>query len=298
MTKKTIIIPLPNQDFDPSEVSISWKIIRQAGHEVEFATVDGQRGYADPLMISGEGLDPWGWLPGFKKFKLVGLLLRANRFGRAAYQELQQDSNFLKPKCFAELCVDQYDGLLLPGGHAPNMKAYLEDKTLQSFIANFFAATDATGNHKPVAAICHGVVLAVRSISNETKKSVLYGKKTTALTWELENSAWTLTKYFARFWDSTYYRTYMESAAEPAGYRSVESEVKRGLAHEADFLNVPKEIKNYFAKTSGILRDSPNNTRPAWVVQDGNYISARWPGDVHTFAKKFVTLLAEDVFKE
>ena len=83
MKKKTIIIPLPNQDFDPSEVSISWKIICQAGHEVEFATVDGQRGYADPLMISGEGLDPWGWLPGFKKFKLVGLLLRADRFGRA-----------------------------------------------------------------------------------------------------------------------------------------------------------------------------------------------------------------------
>jgi hypothetical protein len=29
----------------------------------------------------------------------------------------------------------------------------------------------------------------------------------------------------------------------------------------------------------------------AWVVRDGNYISARWPGDVHTFARTFAELL-------
>jgi hypothetical protein len=28
-------------------------------------------------------------------------------------------------------------------------------------------------------------------------------------------------------------------------------------------------------------------------VRDGNYVSARWPGDVHTFAKTFVDVLAE-----
>ena len=26
---------------------------------------------------------------------------------------------------------------------------------------------------------------------------------------------------------------------------------------------------------------------PAWVVRDGNYVSARWPGDVFTFAQTF-----------
>jgi len=29
------------------------------------------------------------------------------------------------------------------------------------------------------------------------------------------------------------------------------------------------------------------------VVRDGNFISARWPGDVHTYAKNYVGLLAE-----
>jgi len=26
-------------------------------------------------------------------------------------------------------------------------------------------------------------------------------------------------------------------------------------------------------------------------VQDGNYVSARWPGDAHTFAARFAELL-------
>jgi hypothetical protein len=42
-----------------------------------------------------------------------------------------------------------------------------------------------------------------------------------------------------------------------------------------------------------MVRDRLNDDRPAWVVRDGNYISARWPGDVHSFARAFVAMLAE-----
>ena len=44
-------------------------------------------------------------------------------------------------------------------------------------------------------------------------------------------------------------------------------------------------------KNSGRRRDSLQDERPAFVVQDGNYISARWPGDVHTFARRFAAML-------
>jgi len=259
-----IIMPLPSRDFDPTEVSVSWKVMIDAGLKVGFATVDGQRGYCDSRMISGEGLDPWGWIPLLKKIRLFGLLLRANRAARTD------------------------DGMLLAGGHASGMKQYLEDQTLQGFVADFFDHVDAKGQNKPVAAVCHGVILAARSKSKITHKSVLYGKKTTALTWALEKSAWHLTKYFARFWDPTYYRTYIESKGESSGYWSVESEVKRALKSDADFQDVPKSADDYRLKTSGIARDSLNDGRAAWVVVDGNYISARWPGDVHTMAKQFV----------
>jgi hypothetical protein len=53
-----ILIPIPLHDFDPTEVALSWRILRDAGHRIEFATVDGTRGHADPRMISGVGLDP------------------------------------------------------------------------------------------------------------------------------------------------------------------------------------------------------------------------------------------------
>ena len=51
-----ILIAIPNQDFDPTEVAVTWQVLKQAGHELHFATPDRQRGHADPIMISGEGL--------------------------------------------------------------------------------------------------------------------------------------------------------------------------------------------------------------------------------------------------
>lgn len=293
MKNLKIIIPLPNHDFDPTEAAVSWQILRAAGHDIDFATADGKRGYADPMMISGEGLDPWGWIPGLRKLRGIGLFLRADRYGREAYRTLQQDSHFLAPKRFQDLRVDHYDAMVLPGGHAPGMRQYLEDPTLQGFVAEFFDSADAEGRHKPVGAICHGVLLAARSVSTRTQKSVLHGRKTTALTWKLERSAWDLSKYLARFWDAGYYRTYREAKGEPVGYWGVEQEVKRALAADSDFLDVPKEYADYMRKTSGMVRDRLDDARPAWVVRDGNYLSARWPGDVHTFGRRFVEMLTE-----
>lgn len=291
MPPRNVLMPLPSRDFDPSEVAITWHILRTAGHCVHFATPDGGRAYADSRMLSGEGLDPWGWVPGLKKIRLLGLLLRAQSGARQAYRALEHDPYFLHPVPYADLRIEDYDGLVLPGGHARGMRTYLESSVLQAFVADYFEWIDAAGHHKPIGAICHGVLLAARSVSPRTGKSVLYGRKTTALTWKLERSAWHLTKYLARFWDSNYYRTYSEDQGEAAGYWSVEMEVKRALAKDTDFCDVPNHSEHHLRKTSGLVRDTRNDARAAWVVRDGNYISARWPGDVHAFAKAFVDLL-------
>lgn len=290
-SQKKIIIPLPAYDFDPTEVAIPWKKLREQGCEVMFSTPDGQVAAGDAMMLSGEGLDPWGWIPVLKKIRFVGLILRADKQARMAYQEMQRDHHFQNPCKYIDLKVDSYDGLLLPGGHAPRMKPYLEDTNLQAFVVDFFESKNESGQHKPIAALCHGVVLAARSVSKSTGKSVLYGKQTTGLTWALENSAWKLTKYFARFWDPGYYRTYMEEPGEPKAFRSVEHEIKRALKNADDFLDVPKSVANYALKTSGVARDSSDNSNAAWVVQDGNYLSARWPGDAHTLAREFARIL-------
>ncbi|HXA48469.1 MAG TPA: thiJ/pfpI-family protein, partial [Burkholderiaceae bacterium] len=72
-----------------------------------------------------------------------------------------------------------------------------------------------------------------------------------------------------------------------------EQEIRRALASADDFLDVPDNAAHHFLKSSGVVRDRINDARPAWVVRDGNYLSARWPGDVHTWAQQFVAMLGE-----
>ena len=164
------------------------------------------------------------------------------------------------------------------------MRQYLESEVLQEVVVG------ALADGKPIAAICHGVLLAARSIDPTTGRSVLYGRKTTALTWTLEHRAASVAR-FTRFWDPGYYRTYPEEPGQPDGYMSVQQEVTRALAGPEDFLDVVPGTPDAALKTGGRARDSIDDERPAFVVADGTYLSARWPGDVHTFARRFASML-------
>jgi len=281
-----VLIPLPARDFDPTEVAVPYRVLRDRGIEVVFATPEGAPGQPDDLMLTGRELDPWGRVPGIRAIKVLGLMLRADRRARRAWRQLSVDSGFLHPLTYGALKAADFDGLVLPGGHrARGMRAFLESDVLQDVVADFF------DSGKPVGAICHGVVLAARSRSKMTGRSSLFGRKTTALTWKLERTAWSMTRYVGRFWDPHYYRTYLEAEDEAPGAKSVQSEVTRALARPEDFVDVPRGAANYFRKTSGSFRDSESDARAAHVVVDGNYVSARWPGDAFTFAGLFSDLV-------
>ncbi len=280
-----VLVPLPARDFDPSEAAVSWRLLTHAGHTVSFATPDGRPAVADDMMLTGKGLDPWGAIPLLRNLPVVGLLMRANRDARKAYAEMIADPNYGAPQRWDAIDASAFDALLLPGGHrARGMREYLESEVLQRHVAGFF------DQEKPVAAICHGVLLAARSISKRTGRSVLWGYQTTALTWAFENSAWSVAR-ITRFWDPHYYRTYLEQNGQPNGFMSVQQEVTRALARPEDFRDVPRSDPNYRRKTSGLQRDTMNDETPAFVVRDRNYVSARWPGDAHTFAKTFAAML-------
>ena len=210
-----VLILLPSLDFDPTEVAVSWQVLVNAGHVVTFATPDGQLAVADDMMLTGRGLDPWGRIPLLRNLPLVGLLMRANGDARTAHAAMIADPNYRAPLRWDEIDASRFDGLLLPGGHrARGMRDYLESEALQRLVVGFFEA------RKPVAAICHGVLLAARSISSRTGRSVLHGYQTTALTWAFERSAWNVARV-TRFWDPGYYRIYREKAGQPEGFMSV-----------------------------------------------------------------------------
>ena len=246
----TVLIPIPLTDFDPTETGVPWQILSKAGHQCIFATPDRKVGQADPRMLTGAGLGP-----------LAGLL-KAQAVAREAYAAMASSAEFQRPLAWAEAKAEDFDALLLPGGHAKGMRPYLESTTLQGVTQHFFAAG------KPVAAICHGSLLAARSRVADGK-SVLYGRKTTGLPRRMELTAWALTC----LWLGDYYRTY----ATP-----LEDEVKAALRTPGDFDAGP----------TGLKRDTLRNPQIGFTVQDGNYLSARWPGDAHRFGLELVQLLA------
>ncbi|NOR61239.1 MAG: hypothetical protein GQ535_01945 [Rhodobacteraceae bacterium] len=247
-----VLIATSTQGFDPSEVAIPWKILSQAGVDVHFATDTGQQASPDPIMLTGEGLGP------FKR------ALIARKDAQDACAELQNDPLFQAPTDYSAIVPDDFDGLLLPGGHAKEVKPFLESKILQAAIVAFFKAG------KPVAAICHGTIAAARAIDPETGKSILHGHRTTALLKRQELTGYNMTKR----WMGDYYLTYPVT---------VEDEVTAALKTPEDFIQGPLPV----------LRDSPEHMSRGFTLQDRNYLSARWPGDAYNLANDFLKMLRE-----
>ncbi|MDZ4725720.1 MAG: type 1 glutamine amidotransferase domain-containing protein [Leptospira sp.] len=199
-----IIIPIPEEDFDPSETSIPWKILTNHQIKVQFSTPNGKPGHADERMLKGTGL-------GILKKSLM-----ANSDALACYAEMEKDISFLNPIPYDQIKEEQFAGMILPGGHAKGMKPYLESKVLQNLIVKFFK------NNKPVGAICHGVLLVARSIDPNTNLSILNDYHTTSLLKRQELLAYHLT----RLWLGDYYLTYPIT---------VEDEIKTFLKEKDQF---------------------------------------------------------------
>jgi len=233
-----VLLPLPDQDFDVTEVAVPWRVLTDAGHEVVFATERGGTApQADPLLLSG----------------VVFGKLGAEAEPKAFYREMLDSPAYRAPLAWGSVVPEEFDGLVLPGGHAPGMRQYLGSVELQQVVARFWAL------QRPVGAICHGVLVLARA-------GVLAGRRTTCLPKYMERAA-----YFSTAWlRGRYYRTY------PA---YVQDEV---VTSGAVFERGPVELSK---------RGTATDDGPAFVVRDGDYVSARWPGDAYLFARTFAELL-------
>lgn len=244
-----VLVPLPDRDFDITEVAVPWRLLTDAGHEVTFATRSGMVAAGDPRLIDGVIFGQLGADPEPISF----------------YRQLLDAPAFRSPASWVDLDVAGFDGLLLPGGHAPGMRQYLGDAALQHQVVRFWTL------ERPVAAICHGVLVLARSIDPVTGRSVLAGRRTTCLTRWQERLAYSLT-----WWKlGRYYRTY-------DAY--VQDEVQAAVGPEGSFERGP----------IGSRRGTATDDGPAFVVEDGRYLSARWPGDAYLLARRFLALLSDE----
>ena len=249
--KGAVLIPLPDRDFDVTEVAVPWKLLTEAGYQVVFATEEGATPAADPLLFDG----------------VVFGRLGARPEPVAFYRQLEQEDGFRRPRRWRDVDAgDDFAALLLPGGHAPGMRQYLESEAVRALVTAFWAS------ERPVAAICHGVLVMARTIDPTTGRSLLAGRRTTCLPKYMERSA-----YLATFWRrGRYFRTY------PA---YVEEEVRAALGESGTFERGPRAMFG---------RGTREDDKPAFVVEDGRYLSARWPGDAYLFARRLLARLSGD----
>jgi putative intracellular protease/amidase len=243
-----VLLPLPDRDFDVTEVAVPWHILTSAGHEVVFATERaGTVPAADPRLLDGV------------LFGRLGAAAEPVRF----YREMAGREEFRGAVSWAELDPADYDGLILPGGHAPGMRQYLSAAALQEQVARFWRLG------RPVGAICHGVLVLARTSDLGSGRSVLADRRTTCLPKYLERTAYLTTAWRL----GRYYRTY------PA---YVQDEVVAALSSPAQFERGPRVLTE---------RGTAADDSAAFVVEDRNYVSARWPGDAYLFGRRFLARL-------
>lgn len=243
-----VLIPLPDHDFDTTEVAVPWRLLLDAGHEVVFATEAGAVPATDPLLLTG----------------VIFGQLGADPEPKAFYGQLLDDPAFRAPLRWAEVDPQTIDALVLPGGHAPGMRQYLGSPELQALVVQLW------NRRIPVGAICHGVLVLARAIDPTTGRSVLADARTTCLPDYMERLAYALTAWKL----GRYYRTY-------DAY--VEAEVRAALHEpERQFVRGPITL---------VSRGSRDSDRGAFIVEDGRYVSARWPGDAYAFARAMIARL-------
>jgi putative intracellular protease/amidase len=247
MSAPTVVMLLPARDYDPTESAVIWAALDDAGVGVVFATPDGRPAYADERLVDGG-------------FSVLSPVLMTKPGPLAAYRRMIASTAFASP--VRHDAVGEPAALFVPGGHAKGVRTLMESAAAQSVAVSAMAAG------VPVGAVCHGVLLLARSIDPRTGRSVLYGRRTTALTRALELGGWMMT----RAWLGDYYRTYPTT---------VQDDVVAALADPADFDAGPRMT----------LRDSPDHLERGFTVHDGNYLSARWPGDCHRMAAEFCAVV-------
>ena len=239
MKKPHVLIPLPDNDFDPTESATPWRVCMERGWKATFSTEHGAVAEADHRLLMGFVRGPLG----------------AGPMGLQDYKRMTAAPEYQKPIKYTDINVDDYDAILLTGGHAPGMKQFLESRVLQEKVVEFFK------KDKGVGAICHGLLVLARAIGPDTGKSVLYDYKTTSLTKMLE-----IIGYVSTFWLlGRRFRTYDMYVAD---------EVK----------SVLRDTRQY---SSGLI-PFPH------VVVDRNLVTSRyWLFDALPYSIKFVEMVEE-----
>lgn len=278
-TSKRILFPLPVGGFDPTEVAVPWKILTQRGHQVTFATPQGQVSTgADQHVLQG----------------LLGGLIQVFPQPYQDYLDMIQSEEYLHPISFHDLIhaenenirINQFDGVFIGGGHHPVMSTLLNAHVLHEAVRHYWTL------NKPVAAVCHGVLVLSRAGIFNT-----YTLNTTAVPRYLEAQGYLLTKYLAGMGDyqlSTTLQRYTQDEIEDAIYKGItQTPFDAPQQQHDDASNTSQStptshfISGPYDLLAPLMPGSLHDHTHAFIVEDNHYLSGRFWGDAYLLALRF-----------
>ena len=142
------------------EVAVSHRLLREAGVRVDIATPGGRAAVIDPISLDERG----------------GVGPADAREFRAYLDSI--DEQLQRPLELAAVSVEDYDAVLVPGGHGP-----MVDLARDADLARLLAAADARGS--VIAAVCHGLAGLLGAV-DATGRFLFAGRRVTVFTDEEE----------------------------------------------------------------------------------------------------------------
>jgi len=256
MDSLSVLIFLPEYDFDPTEVVVSWKCLTSYGINVFFTTEKANESTCDMIQM--------------KKGGVVFGILSASDDIKRTYKDMCKSNNFKKPILWNEVNVENFHGIILPGGHATGVKPYLESEVVREKVIQFWKLK------RPIGAMSRAVLILARAKKQKNNLSIIRRRSTTTFPKLFEDTAY----YLTRLSHGNLFKPYEKSCEEEV----CESLEEPNIQYRKSSIN-PKMAKK------DTLFDQSNG----FVVVDKQYISSRWAGDSYTFIFKFIELLTGKV---
>lgn len=142
------------------ELVVSHKTLLDAGHTVHIATPGGVKPTVDQVSLAAESAEDKEKADGFRDY-IASI-----------------DAELTSPLMLAEVSVDSYDGIVMPGGHGPMTDLYKD-----ADLGRLLIAANEAG--KIIAPFCHGPA-ALLSAVDDDGKFAFDGRRLTVFTNEEE----------------------------------------------------------------------------------------------------------------
>ena len=247
--QRRVLVPLPDRDFDVTEVAVPWRLLTDAG--ARWCSPPSPAAPRRPTRCCSTASSSASSAPAAEP----------KRF----YAEMQDAPRFRQPIAYADIVPGAFDALLLPGGHATGHAAVPRQHRAAGEGRGVLGARPTGRRDLPRRA-------RAGPYQGPDDRPQRHRRPADDLPAEVHGAH-----------RVPHYRV----AARPLLPHL--SGLRRGRG--ARRARATRSGSSSAVRACWLDAAPRDDDSPAFVVQDGRYVSARWPGDAYAFGRRLVDLL-------